>query len=151
MLALVERERQIIAGLSTVGLMISAYLWYSQHSASLSMMCTTGCGEVLNSAYGYIAGIPISVLGIVFYLSLLILNSVMPLPTQRKLLLINLTLGVGVLFTIYLRYLEFFRIHKICQWCWGSAVIVFVLAFIRVMAIVNGYRDSGTDREELSL
>ena len=32
--------------------------------------------------------------------------------------------GGGVLFTIYLTYLELFVIHAICRWCVGSAVII---------------------------
>ena len=33
----------------------------------------------------------------------------------------------GVLFSIYLTYLELFVIHAICSWCLSSAVIITVL------------------------
>jgi hypothetical protein len=41
--------------------------------------------------------------------------------------------GVGVLFSLWLSYLELFVIHAICQWCVISAVLVTVLFIISVL------------------
>ncbi len=47
--------------------------------------------------------------------------------------LIALT-GFG--FSVYLTYLELFRIHAICQWCVASAVIMTLLAALTVTRLV---------------
>jgi uncharacterized membrane protein len=49
-----------------------------------------------------------------------------------------LVTGGAVLFTAYLKYLEFFVIHAICRWCVASAVIV---AVIFVLAVVEWRRE----------
>jgi uncharacterized membrane protein len=45
--------------------------------------------------------------------------------------------AVGVLFTVYLTYLELFVIRAICRWCVGSAAII---VSVLVLALL-GRRD----------
>jgi uncharacterized membrane protein len=51
--------------------------------------------------------------------------------------------GIGVLFAMYLTWLELFVIHAICRWCVGSALIitaVFVAALLDRRATVPAPR-----------
>ena len=41
----------------------------------------------------------------------------------------------GVLFTIYLTYLELFVIHAICRWCVGSAAIILSILILALLAL----------------
>ena len=42
--------------------------------------------------------------------------------------------GMGVLFSLYLTYLELFVIHAICRWCVGSAVIITAIFLLALLA-----------------
>ena len=42
-------------------------------------------------------------------------------------LVLLLVATTGLLFSIYLTYLELFRIHAICQWCVVSAILVTII------------------------
>jgi uncharacterized membrane protein len=65
---------------------------------------------------------------------------------QRKwnVVLVGLA-SVGVLFTVYLTYLELFVIHAICRWCVGSALII---AAIWIVALLGLRKDSGAGSQE---
>jgi uncharacterized membrane protein len=41
----------------------------------------------------------------------------------------------GVLFTLYLTYLELFVIHAICRWCVGSAAIIVSILILALLAL----------------
>jgi uncharacterized membrane protein len=49
--------------------------------------------------------------------------------------------GLGVVFTLYLTYLELFVIHAICRWCAASGVIVLA---VFVAALLDQRRPSRT-------
>jgi uncharacterized membrane protein len=73
-------------------------------------------------------GVPVAVLGLGGYAVLLALalagleGRFAAGPRITRLLAV--ISGGGVLFSIYLTYLELFKIHAICKWCVGSAVII---------------------------
>jgi uncharacterized membrane protein len=50
--------------------------------------------------------------------------------------------SVGVVFTVYLTYLELFVIHAICRWCVTSAVIITAIWGVAVYALVSDRYDS---------
>ena len=41
----------------------------------------------------------------------------------------------GVLFTLYLTYLELFVIHAICRWCVGSAAIIVTILILALLEL----------------
>ena len=43
--------------------------------------------------------------------------------------------GFGV--SVYLTYLELFRIHAICQWCVGSAVLMTILFAVNSTRLIG--------------
>jgi uncharacterized membrane protein len=47
-----------------------------------------------------------------------------------------LTALIGFGFSLYLTYLELFKIHAICQWCVASAVLMTVLAVLTVLRLL---------------
>jgi uncharacterized membrane protein len=126
--------RMSAALLSLAGLFISAYLYLYKLGKIGDLACGTGgCETVQWSPWSQIAGIEVSLVGVLGYAGLLALSLAALQPTlasRRWPTTLLLTLaGIGVLFTGYLTYLELFVIHAVCRWCVASgAIIVAILA-----------------------
>ena len=124
------RYRQAIALLALVGLFVALYLWLHALGFGGAIKCgaSGGCETVQTSPWAVFLGLPVAFYGVVGYLALLVvaLASLRPAALPQRLwnvMLVGLA-SVGLLFTIYLTYLELFVIHAICRWCIGSAVII---------------------------
>lgn len=119
--------------LSLTGLAISAFLFY-EYTFAGSVMCPLGqgCDIVRASPYSYIFGIPLPFPGLLFYLAMAILAVVssheLPVKIVKKLQL--LIASSGVVFGIYLTYLEAFVIKAYCFWCVLSFIISVVILLL---------------------
>jgi uncharacterized membrane protein len=121
--------RMSAALLSLAGLFISAYLYLYKTGMIGTLACGTGgCETVQLSPWSRVAGIEVSLIGVVGYavLTALSLAALQPGLSSRRwpVRLLTLLAGIGVAFTVYLTYLELFVIHAICRWCVGSGVII---------------------------
>lgn len=128
--------------LSVVGLAISLYLTWT-YLIDVSPICGTsgGCETVQHSSFAWIAGVPIPLLGAVANSGLLALAILALRWEERRDTFVLVLFGgalVGVLFSAYLTYLEFFVIHAICRWCIASAIVMLLNFGCTVMA----YRQS---------
>ncbi len=137
----------LLMGLTISGTAISAYLmWgYTVPGAELACGSSSGCETVKDSPYAQVLGIPLPVLGLMAYLTLFALLTI-----QRQSLRINpkivpyISLAIfaisltGVLYSIYLTYLELFVIFAICRWCVGQAVVMTII-FPLAMLNLNHY------------
>lgn len=123
---------RVSIGLSIVGLLISGYLTWA-HYAQTSVVCigSSGCDTVQRSTYATITGIPVALLGILGYLSilgfLLLGQARGPLASYSPLITFGLCL-IGAAYSLYLTYLELFVILAICQYCVASALIMLALS-----------------------
>ena len=119
----------ILAGFT--GLLDAGYLTVEHYrGGALTCSLVSGCQKVVTSQYSTIAGFPVSLLGVFYYLSVLLLIVILrevwdrfPPSGWRELLrrLIPVLTTVGFLFTLYLLYLMFFVIKAVCIYCLGSA------------------------------
>jgi len=124
-----------------IGLAVSIYLYIIKISNDKSL-CIQGVGDcwsVNNSPYSEMYGIPIALLGALAYISIigvLIFERKFPIFSQNSpYLLFGITL-TGILYSIYLTYLEIAVIKAICPFCVISAlamVVLFVTALIRCL------------------
>ncbi len=132
------------------GLAVSAYLMWGYTVPGVSLACggSSGCESVKNSPYSSVLGIPLPVVGLLSYLTLLILVVVQGqsfaggttwLP-YMALVIFGISL-IGVLYSAYLTYLEFFVIYAICRWCITSAVI---MAVMFILSLFNLYQSNQT-------
>jgi uncharacterized membrane protein len=115
--------------LSLAGFFVSAYLYLYKIGRIGTLACGAGeCDTVQQSPWSRFAGFEVSLIGLAGYAVLLVLSltSLQPgLSTRRwPADLLLLLAGGGVVFSIYLTYLEVFVIHAVCRWCVGSAVII---------------------------
>jgi uncharacterized membrane protein len=122
-------HRMAAALLSLTGLFISTYLYLYKIGKIGSLACGTGgCETVQWSPWSRVAGIEVSLVGLLGYALLLVvcLAALQPSMVHRRepALLLAVLSGIAVLFTIYLTYLELFVIHAICRWCVASGVVI---------------------------
>ena len=128
--------------LALVGLGIATYLAYVE-IAHVEAICWPmgGCSFVQSSPYARILGIPVAVLGVLYYLAIGALWVGQRSATRRwanrsVLALLALTF-IGTLFSIYLTFLEIFVVQAICTWCLGSAMAATVLMLLVVVPVTS--------------
>jgi uncharacterized membrane protein len=134
--------RMSAAVLSLLGLFISAYLYLYKIGRIGMLACGAGgCETVQQSGWSRFAGLEVSLIGFAGYAALLVVSlaSLQPPLAARRwpTTLLSVLAGLGVLFTVYLTYLELFVIHAICRWCVGSAVIIVA---ILIAALLDQHR-----------
>lgn len=124
------------------GLLDAGYLTI-EHYRGEAITCGVlkGCREVVTSQYSTIAGLPVSLLGMFYYLSVLLLIVILrevwdrlPPSGWRRLLLwlIPVLTTSGFLFTLGLLYLMFFIIKAVCIYCLVSALSSTVLFWLGI-------------------
>lgn len=122
--------------LCLIGLGVAGYLAYVE-TAQVEAFCgpVGDCNTVQQSQYARLFGIlPIGILGIIGYGMILLawaLGSISAGATSAyaHLALLGMT-AFGVLFSIYLTFLEPFVIGATCAWCLTSAVLMTILFWL---------------------
>jgi uncharacterized membrane protein len=130
--------------LATVGLGWATYLTYVHYSGGTPLCSLKGdpCAQVQKSQYSELAGVPVALIGAIGYL--LILGLLLYADDERaRFLTTALTLG-GFGFSAYLTYREVFSLHKICEDCVASAVIMTILMGLSVWRYLRGGSSAGS-------
>jgi uncharacterized membrane protein len=126
--------------LCAAGLGVSIYLTITHFDTHLTLACpktsTFNCETVTTSAQSHIAGIPVAVLGLAFFIPMIALCLPVAWRSEdRRVHLARLLLSVtGVGMILYLIIAELFLIKAICLWCSSVHVITFILFVIIVTA-----------------
>jgi uncharacterized membrane protein len=134
-----RRLRLAAVLLALVGLGIASYLTYV-HYEDIHPVCGLGgdCVKVQTSEWSKLAGIPVAVLGLVAYATILVSLFV---PGEEALIAGALTALVGFGFSAYLTYRELFTIDAICPWCVASAIVMTLLAVVTTARLVLSPND----------
>jgi uncharacterized membrane protein len=115
--------------LALIGFADATYLTV-EHYRNVIPPCSvvSGCEQVLTSAYSTIAGLPVSLIGAIYYFSVL-LGAAAYLESRKTFFLKwALLLSIlGFLASLWFVYLQVFVIHSLCAYCLGSAVTSTVL------------------------
>ena len=123
--------RMSAAFLSLAGLFISGYLYLYKSGRIGSLACGNGgCETVQLSPWSRFAGLEVSLIGVLGYACLLGLSlASLQAGAGREwpIRAMVVAAGIGVLFALYLTYLELFVIHAICRWCVASGVIILAI------------------------
>lgn len=140
-----------MALIALIGVFLSLYLTLYKLGYIGTLACGSGsCEKVQLSKWGDFLGLPVSAWGVGYYAIVLAVSFA---GVQERLAesprltnaLVYLT-GAGLLFSIWLTYLELFVLHAICRWCLGSAaitVVLFALAVWDRQAEGSGLRAEG--------
>ena len=120
--------------LASIGLLDAIYLTWIKLANQVAQCAGIGDCEAVNSSpYSEIAGIPIALLGAAAFLVMLLVllfeehNEI--LRENGPLLVVAISL-VGVLYSVYLTYLEIFVIKAICPYCVLSALVLVALLIL---------------------
>jgi uncharacterized membrane protein len=131
-------KRMLVALVALAGVFVALYLTLYKLGYIGTLACAVGsCETVQTSKWATFLGFPVGGWGVGYYLTILALALVGltgRYADSRTFsgVLLGLT-GFGLLFSLWLTYLELFVIHAICQWCVISALlatILFVLSWL---------------------
>lgn len=128
----------LAALVALAGLFVALYLSLYKLGYIGTLVCKVGsCETVQTSRWATLAGVPVAVWGVLFYAAVLAvalagLSGALADSRRISELLLAMT-GGGLLFSLWLTYLELFVIHAICVYCVCSAVLVAILFVIALL------------------
>jgi uncharacterized membrane protein len=128
--------RRAIAFLAAIGIGVAAYIAIVEGGAGAPACLAggSGCETVAKSSYSHVAGINIAVFGIVAYV--LLLATAFFANDAARLGGFAVALG-GFGYSVFLTYLEIFKIEAICQWCVASAVLMTILFLLNATRLIG--------------
>jgi uncharacterized membrane protein len=128
--------RRLVAFLAALGIGVATYITIADSGggAPVCLAGGNGCQTVANSSYSHLAGINVAVLGIVGYV--LLLASAFFANDAARFGGFIVALG-GFGFSVYLTYIEIFKIEAICQWCVASAVLMTILFLLNATRLIG--------------
>jgi uncharacterized membrane protein len=132
--------------IASIGFLDSLYLSWVKITHREALCGGSGdCQTVANSPYSEIAGVPIALLGLGAFLAII---GIVLLESRggfwreySPLIIFGITLA-GVLYSIYLTYLEVAVIHAICPYCVVSAIAMLLLFILSITRLFIEGRDS---------
>jgi uncharacterized membrane protein len=122
----------LAALVALAGVFVALYLMLYKLGYIGTLACAVGsCEKVQTSKWATFLGLPVAAWGVAYYVGVLAVSlaGLMPALAERRSvsqLLVAMT-GVGLLFSLWLTYLELFVIDAICQWCVISAILATIL------------------------
>jgi uncharacterized membrane protein len=125
---------------SAAGLVVASYLSYEHFTSSSSLACSDSgvinCLKVTTSSYSAVVGVPVAVLGVVFFAVMLVLQ--LPPMWRRPERAVRVGrlawAAIGLCSFFYLLYAELFAVDAICLWCTAVHVLTLVLFGTTVFA-----------------
>lgn len=129
-----------------LGLLDASYLTI-EHFKNVIPPCTLkGCDVVLTSHFSTIFGVPLSLFGMGFYLSVILMSLLLitnPKPLFLK--LFYLLAGWGFVFSLFLLAIQAFVLHQFCQYCLLSCA---TSTGIFLLAALNFWKDKKSKNED---
>lgn len=119
----------VMVAASALGFFDAFYLTI-KHYANSNPVCSivAGCEVVTTSVYSVVLGVPIALLGVLYYIAILG-TSLILLSTPNKFLktLLPYATVAGLAASAWFVYLQLFVIQAICIYCMGSATTSTIL------------------------
>lgn len=119
------------------GLAVAGYLTWA-HYAGADVVCLRGggCETVQRSSYSEIAGIPVAVIGLAFYATMVFL---LGWDSEDARFAAAALAVVGVVFSAYLVVLQAFVIDAYCSWCLANDLLIApALAVVTALRLRGG-------------
>jgi uncharacterized membrane protein len=121
----------LAAFLSLGGLADSIYLTVSHLTGEdVTCIASSGCSEVLSSAYASVGPIPLGAFGALGYFTAFSLATLAAFGYSRARALLRLVVAVMFLTTSWLFYVQAFVLHAFCDFCLLSAGLTLSLSLI---------------------
>ncbi len=136
----------ILPVLAIIGFGVALYLSYVEVTRATAVCGPVGnCNSVQESVYARLFGvIPIGLMGIIGYLAILAAWLLRIYTPEKYHNILSISIWgmawFGVLFSIYLTFLEPFVIGATCAWCISSAIIMTLILLISTAPAKNALR-----------
>ena len=133
-------KRMLVALVALAGVFVALYLTLYKLGYIGTLACAVGsCETVQTSKWATFLGFPVGGWGVAYYLGVLALALIGltgRFADSRRLseILVGVT-AFGLVFSLWLTYLELFVIHAICRWCVGSAVIIISIFLVALLEL----------------
>lgn len=117
------------AVVSLVGVADTVYVTIS-HYKGVIPPCTllNGCETVLTSKYSEVFGVPIALIGALFYSTVFLFSLAYLKTKNNKIIIVFLVLtSLAFLMSFFFIYLQFFVIKAVCEYCLTSAAASTIL------------------------
>lgn len=141
-----DNLRRAIAFVAALGVGVATYITIADSGggAPACIAGSSGCQTVADSTYSHVAGVNIAVFGIIGYV--LLLATAFFANDVARFGGFGLALA-GFGYSVFLTYLEIFKIEAIRQWCVVSAVLMTILFLLNATRLI-GY--AGTSEAALA-
>ncbi len=124
---------------AAAGIGVATYLTIEHFTGATTLACphtgTLNCQKVTTSPESVFLGVPVALLGLLYFAAMLVAN--MPAAWRspaRWLRTGRLALAaIGILFVLYLLYVELFTVNAICLWC--TAVHVLTVGLFAIICV----------------
>ncbi|MBI4435287.1 vitamin K epoxide reductase family protein [Candidatus Uhrbacteria bacterium] len=126
------------------GFLLALYIFHKKHTKTDHFVCPLrgNCSEVIQSDYSKFFGVPVEILGMLYYASLTVGHGLLiTFPEALAWLDVYLLIAstAAFLFSLYLTFIQLVALRKICTWCLVSAtmcVFIFILTIFETLEIV---------------
>jgi len=136
-------------------LAVAGYLAVAHYTSPSLLVCSdrgmVDCAQVTSSPQSAIAGVPVAVLGVLFFMAMALLT-LPPAWRSQSTAIKAARLGlvwVGICLVLWLIYAELFLVHAICLYC--SLVHVITFALFVLILFNNGESKLATTSADASL
>ncbi len=128
--------QRLIAFVAALGVGVAVYIAIADSGggAPACLAGGSGCQTVADSSYSHLAGVNVAVFGIVGYV--LLLASAFFANDAARFGGFVVALG-GFGFSVYLTYIELFKIDAVCEWCVASAVLMTILFLLNATRLIG--------------
>jgi uncharacterized membrane protein len=128
--------RQITALVAVVNALVATYLHLYKLGKVGSLACggSGGCALVQGSQWSWFLGVDVALIGAVGYTLILIVALLGTLErwadARWPSTLLSILVAGGFLFTLRLKWAEFYMLRSFCPWCAVSAISMTMLLFV---------------------
>ena len=132
-----------IAILAVLGITVSSVSLDHHYRKSKTTYCDFGqsfnCDLVNRSEYSTVAGIPVALIGILGYATLLAFATFYREKAETPAILVLASLG-GLAFALYLTYVEKYILYAWCILCLTSLAVIFTITVLSVLLLAHRMR-----------
>ena len=135
------RLHALAALLALVGLADSIYLTVTHLTGEdVTCLASSGCSEVLSSAYASVGNIPLGAFGALGYFVAFSLATLAAFGYARARTFLTVVVAGMLLTTLWLLYVQAFVLHAFCDFCLLSAALTLSLSAIVAAGYFIGRR-----------
>ena len=145
-----ERPQPRLFGLAALlslgGLADSIYLTVTHLTGEdVTCIASSGCSEVLSSAYSSVGKIPLGAFGALAYFVAFSLATLAAFGYTRARIFLTVVVAGMLATTLWLLYVQAFVLHAFCDFCLLSAALTLSLSVIVVVSYFRRYRTAGEE------